>query len=384
VKRLTGVAAIAALALAGWWSIRLARADAAFRQRTRAGIDRAAALLPRAEYLAAKAAQLDYDGGDPAPLLAQAAAASPRWSAPRIQLGLDAESRGNFASAEKWLLEAAGVDHQFEPAWTLANFYFRRGEAEKFWPWIRAALGVSYGDRRLAFDLCWQVTGDPGEILKRAIPDDHGVIASYLGYLLWVRPTPEAVMPVAARLAALPGAARPEPADAELYSAACDFLIGARRIRDAEKVWAASGQPRPRGITHPDFEAPRTGHGFDWRWPEVAGVSRIPEEGSLRIAFNGKEPETSELLRQTAPLPPGTYLLRWESRTQGLAAATGLEWIAGPANAAVSASTEWSQNQAKLTVQSDWLDLVLQYRRPAGEARADGWLELRHVRITPP
>ena len=44
------------------------------------------------------------------------------------QAGLAAETRGDAALAEKWLQEAATVDRQYEPRWTLANFYFRQSQ----------------------------------------------------------------------------------------------------------------------------------------------------------------------------------------------------------------------------------------------------------------
>src|SRR5579862_563907 len=164
ISRIVGICALALIAVAAWWSMRLARADQAFRTGTPEGVARAVELLPgSSDYLLFQALQHDYEGSDPVPILQRAAAAGPRSSAPRIQLGLEFESRGDFATADSWLLDAARVDHQYEPAWTLANFYFRRGNAEQFWKWMRAALQVSYGDLRLAFDLCWRQSSDPNE-----------------------------------------------------------------------------------------------------------------------------------------------------------------------------------------------------------------------------
>ena len=169
-----------------WWSIRLARADAAFRQRTPAEVARAIELAPEnGEYLAALALQAEYSGQDSTPLLEEIARLNPRSSAPRIRLGLAAELRGDTNTAERWLQEAYSVDRQFETRWTLANFYFRQGQPDEFWTWMKSALEMSYGDRVAAFDLCWQMTSnDPEEILDRAIPDRREVVASYLAYVL--------------------------------------------------------------------------------------------------------------------------------------------------------------------------------------------------------
>ena len=174
-----------ALAVASWWSIRLARADAAFRNHTPEDVARATDLAPEnGEYLAMLALQAEYSGQDSTPLLEEIAARNPRNSAPRIRLGLAAELRGDANEAERWLLEAFSVDRQFETRWTLANFYFRQNRSAEFWTWMRSALEMSYGDRAAAFDLCWQMSADPNAILDRAIPDRREVVASYLVYIL--------------------------------------------------------------------------------------------------------------------------------------------------------------------------------------------------------
>ena len=81
------------------------------------------------------------------------------------------------------MLDAARGDRQYEPRWTLANFYFRQQRTDAFWTWVRAALEVSYGDRDAAFDLCWKASHDAAEILRRGIPERHAVVAALLDYL---------------------------------------------------------------------------------------------------------------------------------------------------------------------------------------------------------
>ena len=156
-----GVLSLLGLTAAAWFSILLARADREFRKGTPEGVARAVELTPRNTiYLTRRALQIEYAGGDAVPLLERVAALNPTASAPRIQLGLNAEIRGDFETAQRWLLDATRVDRQFEPAWTLANFYFRQQMTPQFWVWMRKALDVSYGDRRLAFELCWNATSD--------------------------------------------------------------------------------------------------------------------------------------------------------------------------------------------------------------------------------
>ena len=121
------------------------------------------------------------------------------------------------------MLDAARVDRQFEPRWTLANFYFRRERPDEFWKWMRAALEVSYGDRRLAFDLCWRMTQDADEVLTQAIPDQHDVLAAYLYYVMDQHH--EAVGAVALKLAALQN-----PCRCPCLEAACDLLIDVGKV----------------------------------------------------------------------------------------------------------------------------------------------------------
>jgi tetratricopeptide (TPR) repeat protein len=66
---------------------------------------------------------------------------NPRLASAWMYLGLDAEAEGHLPEAEADLLQAARIDRQYLPAWTLANFYFRRDDPAQFWVWAgRAAL----------------------------------------------------------------------------------------------------------------------------------------------------------------------------------------------------------------------------------------------------
>jgi hypothetical protein len=388
-SRALGIAVLTVMAAAAWFSVRLARAEAQFRKGTPEGVARAVKLAPRdTTYLSLRALQVDYDGGDDRPLLERMVALNPLSSAPRIRLGLDAEARGDNATAERWLLDAARVDRQFEPRWTLANFYFRRQQTAAFWKWMRAALEVSYGDRRPAFELCWRVSSSPGEILSRAIPQRREVIAAYLSYLLGEHRT-AAAAPVARQLASWH-----DPDDRPLLYGATDALLDAAQ-GDAVQgdaaagLWTALGFPPPEGVTAPDFAASgadkgRTGHGFSWRLLDVPGVTHVPLDAppAHRIQFNGQQPESCELLRQFVRLHAGAhYLLRWESRTSGFDSQTGLTWTIAGQPAALRASGDWLQGQAEFTPRSDLDVLALRYQRPIGEVRAEGYVDLRHVEI---
>jgi hypothetical protein len=364
-----GVLSLLGLAVSAWFSTLLARADREFRAGTPEGVARAVELTQRnTDYLALRALQIEYEGGDSQPMLESAAKINPASTRPRIQLGLNAEIRGDFETAQRWLLDAARVDRQFEPAWTLANFYYRQQMPERFWVWMHTALEVSYGDRRPAFDLCWNVTSNGQEILTRAIPPRREVEAAYLSYLLQKNRLAD-VTPVALRLALSRNAV-----DLPLLYAACDALLDAGDGAAALDMWTALSQP-----VNPDFDAPRIGHGFDWRVVSSTGVQHV----SNRIVFNGQQPESCELLRQFQHLQAGQpYVLRWEARTSGFPAQTGLEWRVTDQTGAVPSHEDWQPNEFRFTARTDWPVLSLNYQRPTGEPRAEGYVELRHVSLS--
>ena len=356
----------AALAAASFQSARRARADWEFRRGTPEAVASAVDLAPsNAEYLLFRALQLDYDGADATPLLERAAALNSTGSAARIRLGLGAEIRGDYESAEKWLLDAARVDRQFEPRWTLANFYFRRENVPEFWTWLRAALEVSYGDRRPACGLAWR-TGSPAAEIARAIPERREVIAAYLGYLLDTHLTLDAA-PVALKLASLHN-----PADHPLLLAACDEFLRANLADAAQDLWRTLYGGHT-GIYAGNFETPRIGHGFDWRADELTGVVQLDLEAPARrrIVFDGRQPASCDPLRQTALLEPGRrYTLHWESRLNGIKSPTGIEWRIAGVRAPVEAT------ELSFTAPARLAALTLHYDRPLGEARAEGSVEL--------
>ncbi|HEY2843051.1 MAG TPA: hypothetical protein VGJ09_05345 [Bryobacteraceae bacterium] len=382
VQRALVILTLLAMAAAAWWSIRLARADAAYRQGSPAAVARALELTPEnTAYLSTLALQAEYSGQDPAPLLEEIAARNPRSSAPRIRLGLAAELRGDNAAAERWLQDAYSVDHQFETAWTLANFYFRQNAADDFWKWMHSALEISYGDRSAAFDLCWQRTTVPQEILARAIPDKREVAASYLLYVL-DKHHQDAVAGAASKLAAIRTAD-----DLRLLYAASDALLASDNAMEALDLWQVLGNPPPQGVIHPNFEEPRIGRGFDWRIAATPGVTHLPLDAPAghRIRFNGQQPESCELLRQVVGgLRAGVaYTLHWDARTQGIASPTGLQWSVANGVGEIAAADDWSQGTLIFKPASDHATLVLIYRRPPGQVRSEGSVDLKNVTSSP-
>jgi tetratricopeptide (TPR) repeat protein len=113
-------------------AIRLVVADSFSRQDTLAAVTKAIALswpTPVAEFEQIRA---ELDPGRARQALDRAVGANPRSSAAWIELGLLEEADDDFPAAECSLRQAERIDHQYLPAWTLANFYFRRADHAQF------------------------------------------------------------------------------------------------------------------------------------------------------------------------------------------------------------------------------------------------------------
>lgn len=108
---------------------------------------------------------------------------NPRLSSAWIQMGLDAEAGGNLAAAEIELLRAARVDRQYVPAWTLANFYFRRGDAENFWLWARKAAAMTFDDYRPLLRLADVLEPSSREVATR-LGDSPPLLRAYMDVLI--------------------------------------------------------------------------------------------------------------------------------------------------------------------------------------------------------
>ncbi len=190
LRRLLGYIALAIVSFAVYKSVWAARADALAQTGNIEAHIRAIRLAPGnarywvaladlkdAEYSNAQDSEADH-------ALDRARELNPYDSSIWIQSGLRAESHGETARAEKFLLQAEHLSRQCEPQTTLANFYYRSGDQSHFWPRVKRALACTPVDRKPLFDLCWNTTNDVPFILREAIPDVPAVGRDFLEYLL--------------------------------------------------------------------------------------------------------------------------------------------------------------------------------------------------------
>jgi O-antigen ligase len=357
-------------------------ADTLYHRATRQSLQGAIRLRPsRAEYYFALS-EMEPDGD--IGLLERAIARNPYFTRARIRLALEMEMLGRPGESERLILEAALHDRQFLPAWTAANFYFRRNRVEEFWSWARAAAQISYDDARPLFDLCFRVTNDGREVLDRVVGRQRRVERQYLAYLVAARRWPDAHF-LAARIAG-----RPEEADRDPLLAYIDAALAAGQFVPAFQIWQALGRrrlppgapPEPALLANGDFAHEISNRAFDWRVPATPGVeARQTNEGGPRLylALSGNEPERCEILSHPLALERGgAYVLRFQYRTSGLPKQTGLYWsLDNGREYPIDASEAWQFVAWPFEASDEAERLSLGYRRLLGTTRVEGLIALR-------
>jgi hypothetical protein len=377
-------AAIAAACLYGiWWSWRLARADYLFRQDTPSSLRAAIRLVPGEPKYSLRLAQLD-DGH--ARELLETALRFNRYNAEAaIELGLRYEAEGNYARAEKLLLQAWAVDRTYVPRWSLANYYLRRDNMPAFWFWARQAAAMPSADITPLFQLCWRVTPDAASIAKEVLSDDPDTIRQYLGFLLG-RDQVRGVVAVAPRLVRYGNV----ETDRALLLSVVNRLIAANdgtaattlwRLL-AERRWVVADTTLPNNATFTRDPLPV---GFDWALPSYDGLHSWPGSSGLQAEFSGRQPESCVIAEQVVPMAPGSYTFRYAYHTSGIPPDTGIEWriLDAPSGAVLAHSPDLSsetlQRQSVEFSVPPGISLVrfrLAYNRALGTPRVSGMLVL--------
>lgn len=383
------------------WSVRLAYADRWFHQQTIRETEKAIALTPgQADYylrLGLLESQVNSKSATWA--LQRAVALNPSDARSWIELGLHYESEGTPRLAEQCLLRAAEEDKQYLPRWTLANYYFRRNEVDSFWFWAKQAAAMINEDPTALFQLCGRVVED-GTLIDRLNIARPDIRALYLAYLL-NRQRLDLIHPASSYLLQ-----ETRATDVPLLLAACDRLLESKNVAGALDIWNTLADKRRipfgrlqpaegRVLTNGDFRVSPTLRGFDWRLPAVDGVSASGDEGGgLRLSFSGLQPENCEALVQFVPTREHTqYELKFEYRTFGIAASSGLGWRITDQNGrttlvdAYDLASEREQSGTLSFVTpaagSPIARVALVYRRVPGTIRIEGFIILRRVELKP-
>ena len=396
------VTALMGLAAAAAWSFRVALADQRASEVTVGGLEQAISWSPgqSLNYVRLSALLSENAPQRAAALLQSAVVLNPLDSRSWIDLALRREMSGDLATAERDLLRAAAVDRQYLPRWSLANFYFRRGDTARFWLWAQRAAGMVYDDPRPLFRLCDEAGGEEN-LIERLSLHNPDVRASYLNYVL-ARNRVSLISPVARRLLT-----DGRDSDVPTILAASDRLLELKMVGQALELWngLATARQIPYGplspadggsVTNSEFSSAPTSHGFDWRMPDVGGVSLVREdaEGGIRLIFSGRQPESCAPLSQFIPVRENThYSLEYIYKTAGIADGSGLAWnienmgVRQMTNTAIAIPSAEHSSTRVLNFDTPpgchLIRLGVSYRRVPGTTRIEGRIVLRRAHLRP-
>lgn len=382
--------AIPALGCAAiWWCLRVARADWYFRQDTPAAVRAAARLIPDQARYYTRLAELEPAQAEP--LLRRALSISPYDSFANIDLGLLLEARGDYLEAEKFLLRAFAVDRTYLTRWTLANYYFRRGDLVNFRRWARAAAAMPALEIGPLFELCWRDRPDAEAIAGSVLGADAFTNRQFFDFLLRKREL-AGVLAIAPRLVAY---GVPESDRARVLALQERFVMAAdaaaaRSLWDLLRAhgWIAQDQGWPY---NPAFARPPLDAGFDWRSASYDGLHASIGSAGLDVEFAGTQPEACSVVEQIVPLSAGLHRLAYRYRTSGIEPATGLHWriLDMRSNAELARSADLSRESAgessvtfRVPVDDTLVRLRLDYERALGTRRIAGRLALRSAELS--
>ncbi len=371
-----------------WDSLQLARADHYFRKDTDQSIRMAIRMVPDGWPYYMRLAQ--YERANARELLSTSLKLNPYDAQANIELGLQYEADGDYARAQKQLLQAYNIDHTYLPRWTLANYYFRRGNMPEFWAWARSAAAMPSDDIGGLLELCWRAAPDPAVVTGAILNEKPEFLRQYINYLV-AKNEPRAAAEIAPHLIR---AGDPQ-SDLPVLFGVVNRLIQTSEARSADTLWrllignhwvvADSSIPNNDRFARTPLPV-----GFDWSIPEYTGLHSWPGVSGLETEFAGTEPENCVIAEQYVVLSPGNYQFNYSYRTSEIPKGAGIQWqVLDPGSQlAIAESSDLSSNEMKQSVLSftvppgmSLLSLRLTYKRPLGMVRVSGALRMQSVQI---
>jgi hypothetical protein len=382
------IGAVAVCCLGIWQSLQYARADHYFDQDTEETIRTAIRLVPDGWPYYMRLAQ--FDSAHAEELLQTSIQLNPYNAQADVELGLQLESRGDFARAEKQLNEAYRVDHTYMPRWTLANYYLRRDNLPRFWEWARSAAAMPADDIGALFQLCWKASPDPDTITRSISNTNPQFLRQYIAFLL-NKSQPVAAANLGSQLI---GAGDPV-SDLPTLVTVINRLVAEdqpvpaqslwRTLKERQWVMADSSVPNNAGFSRAPVPV-----SFDWSLPEYTGLHSWPGPSGLQVELTGNEPENAVIAEQYVVLNTGNYSLNFKYHTNDIPPGTGIRWqILEPVSLKPIAesndlsSAELKQSEVKFSVASNnaLLLLRLSYHRTLGTVRISGNVNVDSLEI---
>ena len=329
--------------------------------------------------------------------LARATRADPDNYRLYIQLGLEYERVGDYRSASACLREAARLSQEFLAPWTLANYYFRRGDTTQFLFWIRRALDAGPLDPTAVFHLLWQSGASPSAI-DAAIPRTPQILIPYLAWLM-SQNHPDLARPIAATILSH------FPADGhDLLLSYCGLLAAGNESQrlEAVELWNAlcargllQEKPvfpaRPPNVVDARFRDLQARLAFGWQQlTDQVQVSRV--DRGLVLSFDGNQPEQCGIFAQLISIQPARRYAFDCSYESDLPADNGVSWRIEDArnNAPLQSGDVFLDGDAHevsvpFTAPENcrFVRLILQYARQPGTVRVSGSVLLTNVDLKP-
>jgi hypothetical protein len=253
-------------------------------------------LMPMDAYNELRAAASDPSNSETN--LRSALAKNPWDTRSWIGLSVQAEMRGDPATAENLLHQAAAHDIGREPRWALANFYFRQGDQQQFLEWANSYRAVTHDREEGLFRMVAASVPDAHE-LNQALPhlgcDEMGTAVDVMR---------AAQQPADELIQSMSNTCKDATSRATLSAMVSDFILEDKPQRAAE-IWAGMGQRST--LANADFHSPITGQGFDWRINKSPDVSFRQQGSGVDFDLHDGVADGTVLMFQPVILVPGAH-----------------------------------------------------------------------------
>ena len=370
-------------------AVRLAWAELVFRGDSPSQVQAAIADLrstPNAFYWQRLA---DLIPNQQSQFLDKALEANARQTSARIALGLLQEHAGNFGSAEQTLLQAAHYDRQYLPAWTLANFYFRRGSADRFWQWARRAAQLNDDNPRPLLRLASLLEHDPAIVLDRLKGGDNLPYA-YLDLLIGAGrlDSAHALLPVLLRAKVVRTNQLLDLTTRQLQAGNVSWALETWNALCGVAPACASLDAEHGPLLAAGFETP-DGAGFHPSSVSNPGITADWHTAEATFSLDGSQVDLCPLFAQPVPAPRRGgkhYRLQYEYESS----ATGARWsMAGFDSPVLPLRQDWQRGEWAISPPPESgkddlriLKLRLIYHREPGTIPARGELRVRNLQLT--
>ncbi len=238
------------------------------------------------------------------------ALASNRFDAPGwVEYSFVSEAEGKLEQAQAAMLRAVDLaPASAELLLAAGNFFARRADWGTALDYFRRAVSRDAGATPAVLETCWRGLPDREQILSRALPENRTAYEVYLQFL-WSRSEWQEAGRVWAwtvEHGLAPGS--------KVSFAYVDALVGARRHREALRVWqtfAGSSGNSGNLIHNASFHQPLLNGGFDWLYAPAPGVDLAYDQSgdgvrAVALRFGGLDNADTWPLRQVVPVEPAT------------------------------------------------------------------------------